>query len=289
MFENFATDFIAITNSKSSQDLEKYVSIAISSYPRTNEDNSCVIAVCLNSNLSEDQMLRLGIKYGKYIKENPNYNMNLLCDLNGKLKDISNTNICKFNDLIESYYDPSKSEIQYYIDFNHTDKIGFNLIRESNDIDFIRSMFYFIIITSDFSDELKVLAYKNLKQVNPHIADKIKNIYHRSSVRLHLSYQLNNIDSDIINSIDSKIVYEEFLRVKRKLVGSDFYIENGNKHHFEIIVNKVMSLFIKLDKFNYARETIILSLSAYNSLKIQEHILESFDGKIKKIVDAFNI
>lgn len=282
---NFAIDFVAITTAKSSEELSKYVELASKTYPHNNEDNACILALCMNVNLSIEQMLVLGKKYGKYIKQNPNYAISMLGNDFNSIKNID-----------DSYYGIYKD----IIDFNHQSKpyisygdfIDYKIIEETNDVDFVKSIFYFEEIVSDsVSSVQKYVASKNLKKINAYFFNSIKKEFIKAFIDIYIFgleaiYNNEKYPNLLIQEEDYSLLRGDFIFEQFKNKLKDFPISWIGK-----LANRALELILKCTNevsFYSARDIVMLALAHDSGFCLNNDNKNIFEGRIQKIIETFN-
>lgn len=281
---NFAIDFVAINSAKSSEDLQKYVDLCNKDgkYPNNNEDNACVIALCLNVNLSEQQLLSLAHKYGKYIKQNPLVDMYKLINPDGEFYHIKDSNYTyNYNEFLARWDDCG--EIHFSIIYNHDNQFTMDLVNDCNDPIMLRTIIYVNEILGETSFSYD--AGKHLQKINPEVFEKIRWIWGKKVAEIFCRKTLFNrnivLDESDFESVYPSMVVEFF---KNYMLHTQKTFEDVHE-----IMNQAIRLVMKCKeengKYVFCKQ-IILACKDYICLDKDLH--DAFDGKLKALVDAIN-
>lgn len=282
MFKDFANDYIVIANAKCSADLEKYVGIASSNheYPQTNEDNTCIIALCMNANLSAEQMVKLSVKYGKYIKLNPMIGHHWMIEGCNDLLNVKTTNSTnKYASFLNDY-----NQTPF---ITYSDKIGMlDLIEESNDPNLLKVIFYAQYIIDN--GYCSYIAGKNLQKLNLSIFEKLANLWAKSFINVYLFKNHFCNKHFEIDSNDFKYVHaSDVLEIFKNYV-------NGKKEPDNDKINKAANRAIRLiincadghGKYLFAKKIILACEDFYFFL--EEDLKDAFEGNLQAFVDAIH-
>lgn len=285
MFKDFANDYINISNAKCSADLDKYVRIASCNheYPGCNNDNACVIALCMNPNLSAEQMIKLSVKYGKYIKLNPIYSIHRMGDKYldelGAIKDSDYTNT----------YESVINEYNGTVHITYSDKTGMlDLIEESNDPNLLKVIFYAQHIIDN--GYCSYIAGKSLQKLSPSVFAKLASIWSKSFINVYLHkdnfanmhFKIDSNDFKYVYACDVLEIFKDYVNRNRE---KELIIDEINK-----VANRAIRLIINCadghGKYLFAKK-VILACENFR-FYLEEDLKNSFNGDLQKFADAIN-
>lgn len=283
MFKDFANDYVVIANAKCSDDLEKYVNIASSNheYPESNEDNACIIALCMNANLSAGQMVKLGRKYGKYIKLNPIYPIHRMGD-----EHLNELGVIKGSDSMSKYesFFNNRNNVPF---ITYSDKIGMlDLIEDSNDPEMLKIIFYAQHIIDN--RHCSYIAGKNLQKLSLPIFEKLANIWAKSFINVYLfkdhfcnkHLEIDSNDFKYVHASDVLEVFKNYVNGKKELDNDE--INKAANRAIRLIINCADGH----GKYLFAKKIILECEDFYFFL--EEDLKDAFEGKLKALVDAIH-
>lgn len=291
IFNNFACDFTQINLAKSPEELDRFVELAMDNYPLNNEDNACIIALCLNPALSPEQMLRLGYRYGKYIKENSAYQLSIIeaSDDSESLKKIgSSSGLPKYDSIIE-FSGLNKP----YIKFSEGNSYSYSLVDSCEDLHLLKCIFFINEILNENLNHInKYIAGKNLQKLDIGYFNKVAIDWASSFINIHLFghefVYLNNCPKSLkdYDYIFPEIVIEHFENEFNKLEKTH---SNGfGKFMVCNCLKLIHDCYQHNNNYNWsriARRVLMigyLQFSYFNSKEIENF----FDGKIKEFYET---
>lgn len=288
IFENFAIDFNFVVNQNDSTKLEPYVQKAVNDYPRSNEDNTIVIALCMNPNLSIDQMKRLGVKYGKYVKSNSSFDINMLSGSVQDIKSLSNISTkCKLDDY-ESIVVCSSTGVNFSLHYSSDpDSFKYDLIEDSNDPEFLKKIFYLNEIKHATYHKNVYLAGKMLRVIDPDLFNiiSVRAKWSRSVIKSFVQNEITESDlkkDNDLNSIFPIDVFEVFNSNIVELKTEAYFQEYAMKYIELICLISANNDYTSIGGLHYIKKIIynVLAVNGSMSVYIPEHIRGAFGGKL---------
>lgn len=277
---NFAVDYCKLSSANCSDNLEQYVSMFENNLPGDNEENAFVIALCMNPNLSVEQMIRLH-KYGKYIKLNPMYAIYSISDKIAEMHKIGDKNC------IHDYeFFVRKFSYEYAFIHYSNEILGMDLVEDCTNPDVLKSIIYVEHILRD--SELAYTAGKNLQKINHDLFLKVAHKWKKSFVKVyclqHQSYYKNvKINVEDCEYVDYGTVVNFF---------KDYLKENCSKGFDSDFVNKVANNAIRLisqleghGKLLFSKR-IIMMCSEFFFFVLDKDLDEKFGGELSKLISA---